>query len=124
MEIYNPKETFFRILLTFYAGFVAYYSLKPAGVGTSPQGILPGLLGMHALAYFVMALLAVWAFPRSFERSRVKIIFYVFLYGLVIELLQIPMGNHYFSWLDLLANLVGAVLVWFEPVVKGLFRAS
>jgi len=120
MRALSPKQTFFRILLILYAGLVAYKSLAPVGGGGGAGGLLLGLLAMHAAAYFGMTFLAAEGFPQSFEQSRLKIIGYVFLFGLAIELLQLPISGHYFSWLDLLANLIGASLAWFEPEVKKL----
>jgi VanZ family protein len=62
----------------------------------------------HVLAFCVMAALADAGYPgRDRELPRWALLLG---YGLVIELVQWPLPYRDFSWLDLVANVVGVLL--------------
>jgi VanZ family protein len=79
--------------------------------------LLPGKLPLpstgwdktnHALAFFVMAVLGRWAYPRG----SLALWWGLFAYGGLIELLQAFTPDRSSEWGDWLADCVGLALAW------------
>jgi len=62
----------------------------------------------HALAFFVMAVLGRWAYPRAMA----ALLCGLFAYGGLIELLQSFTPDRSSEWGDWLADCVGLALAW------------
>ena len=62
---------------------------------------------LHASIYFYLGYLGLNCF---FQASEYLIIFYVFIFGLVIEIVHFFHPYRYFEFLDLLANLIGVTI--------------
>jgi VanZ family protein len=116
-----------RLLVVAVAAVViAYASLRPlsgglGGAGGSGAGIV-GLVGdkqLHFLGYTVFTLVLAYATAHWRDRPlpRVALVVLVALgWGLLMELLQIPVETRQFSLLDLAANTAGTLLasLWFR----------
>ena len=62
---------------------------------------------IHVLIYFSLGYLALYC---AFKISKHLIIFYVFNFGLIIEIIHFFHPYRYFQFLDLLANLIGVTI--------------
>ncbi|MFN5910527.1 MAG: VanZ family protein [Bacteroidota bacterium] len=93
-----------RWTLLFFFIAVTFLSLKPRSVGLELE--VNDKLG-HALAYFVLTMNSLLVFDFVY---RYRIIVGLFLYGVLIELLQGFIPGRYSSWMDLLANGTGIIL--------------
>ena len=95
------------------AGILVAAVIRPSEA-TRALGPL-GLLGLdkylHALAFAALAVtLAAALASSSVERLLVVVVLVTVGYGLLVELLQLPLPYRSFSLLDLAADAVGAVL--------------
>ncbi|MDC1314351.1 VanZ family protein [Pseudomonadales bacterium] len=86
----------------------------------------PGAAGLfdfdklnHLAAFFILALLAEYAFPSA-TISALKLL-PLLGFGLLIEVLQYWVGYRYFEWLDVAADGAGIVLFW---VIRGTLRRT
>ncbi|MFC7166913.1 VanZ family protein [Halospeciosus flavus] len=73
---------------------------------------------LHIVAYAALALVTAYATMKwrgTSLRRNVVLLVVVLGYGVVIELLQAPLPDRYYSPTDMLANTVGTlvVIVWF-----------
>ncbi|MFC7132499.1 MULTISPECIES: VanZ family protein [Salinibaculum] len=83
-----------------------------AGPTLGPLGVLGLDKYLHALAFAALAAtLAAALATSSVERLLVVVVLVSVGYGLLVELLQLPLAYRSFSLLDLAADAVGAVLV-------------
>ncbi|AZH24793.1 VanZ family protein [Haloplanus aerogenes] len=99
------------------AGIIGYFSV----VATAPAPPQPGSLWdkkLHFVAYAGLALTLAYAtappHSRGFKRAGLVLVTAIG-YGVLVELIQAPLSNRYFALLDVLANIVGALLgmIWF-----------
>ena len=84
----------------------------------------------HLTAFFVLAMLTEYAFPKV---SAVALKLLPLLgFGMLIEVLQYWVGYRYFEWLDVVADLAGLVLFLFarrtlrryvDPVIQKVLGA-
>ncbi len=107
MLVLMPEGVFrqgFRLAFWGCVLVVAWLAFAP---GAEPAGFSWDKAN-HMLAFFVMAALADGGYPgRNRELPRWGLLLG---YGLVIEMVQWPLPYREFSWLDLVANLVGVLL--------------
>lgn len=97
-----------RTALFFYLTLLFYLSLRPAGTG-AVGGVSSNLLVLHMVAYAGLAFLAITAYPLHFRHQGLTILAAVFVTGIGIELMQIPIQGRFFSVLDIAANGVGVL---------------
>ena len=104
-----------RVLLVLAIGVILWLALHPS----------PPISGLqldklnHLAAFFVLALLAEYAFPSA-TVSALKLL-PLLGFGLLIEVLQYWVGYRYFEWLDVAADAAGIVLFW---VIRGTLRRT
>jgi VanZ family protein len=99
------------------AAVVFYFSV----VTTGPKPPEPGPLWdkkTHFAGYATLALTLAYATVDAHERPTRRLLVVVggaVAYGVLMEVFQAPLAGRYFSYLDMLANAVGALLVvaWF-----------
>jgi len=87
---------------------------RPGDVGRvlGPFGLLGVDKYLHALSFAVLAVTLAVALPATSARRLLVLVVAVAVgYGLLIELLQLPLPYRSFSPLDLAADAVGAGLV-------------
>lgn len=68
---------------------------------------------LHFAAYAAFATTMAYATAQSEIRGRPRVIAVIglaVLYGIAIEMLQAPLTNRYFSYADMVANALGALL--------------
>ena len=88
--------------------------LRPSGVGRAlgPLGVVGLDKYLHALAFGVLAVtIAVALRATSVERLVTTVVLVTVGYGLVVELVQLPLPYRSFSLLDVAADAVGAIVV-------------
>ena len=78
----------------------------------APAEYLPGAAqvsdkALHAVAYFILGALCVFALPRV---RPLAVLGGIVAFGLLMEVLQLLTGYRAFEWTDLLSDLVGAVI--------------
>ena len=100
IEIYG-----FRFALVGASLVILLLSIMPGDVASVKIG--NDKLG-HMMAFFVMAFLADFSFPKT--RFTVWKVVALLGFGLLIELLQMSIPSRTFSSLDLLADAVGLVM--------------
>lgn len=85
--------------------------------GTDINNLFPnGDKVFHAIAYFIFTLLTLFYYPDS---KKLKIIFLIFLTGVLIEILQWFYGHgRQFSLYDIAANTVGITLAIVISVIR------
>lgn len=93
-----------RWTLWFLFLFVLFMSLKPWSIDTGIE--VNDKLG-HALAYFALTFNCSLVFGSA---KHLRIVLYLFLFGILIELLQGWIPGRERSGYDLLANLTGIML--------------
>ena len=104
-----------KVLLVLAIGVILWLALHPS----------PPISGLqldklnHLAAFFVLALLAEYAFPSA-TVSALKLL-PLLGFGLLIEVLQYWVGYRYFEWLDVAADAAGIVLFW---VIRGTLRRT
>ena len=107
MLVFMPEGVFrkgFRLALWGSVLVVAWLAFAPFA---EPAGFSWDKAN-HLLAFCVMAALADGGYPgRDRELPRWGLLLG---YGLVIELVQWPLPYREFSWLDLVANVIGVLL--------------
>jgi VanZ family protein len=96
------------------AGFILYASLFDSpGDALSPLGPL-GIFGLdkwlHALGYAALGGSLAVALKGDVDRGVVAAAVAATLYGVGIEFAQAPLAERYFSFGDMAANALGAVL--------------
>lgn len=85
-------------------------------VPPTPPGAEPGPFWdkrLHFAAYATLTLSLAYATARSDLEPPTRlmgVLFFAMGYGIAIELLQAPLPDRFFSYADLLANALGAVL--------------
>lgn len=85
-------------------------------VTPAPPGAEPGPFWdkkLHFAAYAVFAASIAYATARSAYEQRTRwlvVVGLAMIYGISIELLQAQLPDRYFSYADLLANAIGAIL--------------
>lgn len=110
--LFSIKLWLRRTIAAFYLGVVAVLSLMPAR-DLPHVTVFQWFDKMaHLCMYFGLSFLACWSLRIS--RNRMKPIYLlllgVFLYGVLMELLQRTMHNgRNFEFRDMIANLLGAV---------------
>ena len=104
------------LALLFYAGFIAYVSLRPT-VGV-PIGDWDKT--GHLLAYFVFALLGYRVVPSP--RHYLYLCLGIVIYGGLIEVAQSFTPNRTMSIYDLVANTVGVAFAMI--IVRTLFNSK
>ena len=67
-----------------------------------------GSLALHVLGYFILAILLSWVFVARGRRAVLLSFPGAFLYGLVLEVVQICVPERGFSGVDILLNLMGS----------------
>ena len=102
-----------RLLCLVYLFIIIYLSLSPPS--QLPKIILfPGADKLiHLFMYVGLGWLVMWAFYKEHlsKTTRIFLLFSVPVWGALMELMQLFMHqSRSFSWFDILANLVGAVL--------------
>ena len=104
-----------KILLVLAIGVILWLALH-----TSPpiSGLQLDKLN-HLAAFFVLALLAEYAFPSA-TVSALKLA-PLLGFGLLIEVLQYWVGYRYFEWLDVAADGAGIAVFW---LVRGALRRT
>jgi len=114
------------LLLALYMGLLVWMSLGtryPEPVELLFRKIGP--LTLHGLGYFFLMILFGWAVMVKRKREALFVFAAAFLYGLALEVAQIYTSTREFSWVDMLANLVGlsmgalALWVFYVPRLKG-----
>ena len=104
-----------KVLLVLTIGIILWLALHPS----------PPIAGLqfdkfnHLAAFFVLALLAEYAFPSG--KGEVLKLLPLLGFGMLIEMLQYWVGYRYFEWLDLIADASGIVLFW---LVRGALRRT
>lgn len=87
---------------------ISYYSLKPGSAVNPSTGSMFPIL--HLLAYFGLA----GAFLLNLNdrnRNYIIAIFSAFTFGLLMELMQTQITGRFFTYQDLVINLVGASII-------------
>ena len=87
---------------------------RPADIGPTlgPLGLIGVDKYLHVLSFAVLAVTLTVALPPiSTRRLLVLVIVATVGYGLLVELLQLPLPYRSFGLIDLVADAVGAVLV-------------
>ena len=91
--------------------------LAVAALSVLPADQLPGVgfsiwdKAQHALAFFVLTLLGIWAYPGR----TLAVVISMVAFGVCIELAQWSLGWRQGEWLDLLADILGvaiAIMLW------------
>jgi len=111
------------LLLALYMGLLVWMSLGtryPEPVELLFRKIGP--LTLHGLGYFFLMILFGWAVMVKRKREALFVFAAAFLYGLALEVAQIYTSTREFSWVDMLANLVGlsmgALALWVFNVLR------
>ncbi len=98
------------ITILYAAGIVALSLLPPQDI---PQVELFAGADkvVHFLMYFIFALLGCWSVKKTSIHSHFKVILPMSIgWGIIMEIFQLTMHlGRSFSWLDVLANSIGAV---------------
>jgi len=91
-----------------------------------PLGVVGADKYLHALGFAGFALVLAYALARwDPTAAAVAVLVGTVAFGLVIELLQLPLAHRSFDWLDLAADAVGATVVavgWRLAAVRIRFR--
>ena len=104
-----------QVLLVLAIGVILWLALHPS----------PPISGLqldklnHLAAFFVLALLAEYAFPSA-SVSALKLL-PLLGFGLLIEVLQYWVGYRYFEWLDVAADGAGIAAFW---LIRGALRKT
>jgi VanZ family protein len=86
---------------------VTYFSIRPLP-GTSSGGA--SIIPLHLIAYFVLAA----AFLVNFHdttRGHIEAVSAAFVFGLLLEMMQLNLPSRYFSFHDMGMNLLGASII-------------
>ena len=105
---------FFKTVAIFATFFVIFLSLKPPNSEEQPWNFLfiRGDLVLHFTCYLGLTGLYFSAL-YTHEKAPFKAFIYALIVGTLLEFTQlIPFLNRYFDFLDLLANLLGALFAW------------
>jgi hypothetical protein len=92
------------------AGCILSFSLVPSGVGSGVAGYAHITLFLHAVAYFGFAAVLSLHFHET-EAGLSEAAAISFLFGLAVELAQIPVQGRFATFPDVAANAVGASAV-------------
>jgi len=96
-------------LLLIHMGLLAWMSLEteyPGPIESLFHRV--GSLVLHVLGYFILAVLLGWVFVARGRRAVFLSFPGAFLYGLVLEVVQIYVPERSFSGVDILLNLLGS----------------
>jgi glycopeptide antibiotics resistance protein len=111
----NTAARVAKVLLVLAIGVILWLALHPS----------PPISGWqldkfnHLAAFFVLTLLADYAFPSA-AVTAVKLL-PLLSFGVLIEVLQYWVGYRYFEWLDVMAGAAGIVLFW---LLRGALRRT
>lgn len=117
-----------KVLLVLAIGFILWLALSanpPRAAGLFDLDKLN-----HLAAFFVLALLTEYAFPKV-TVGALKLL-PLLGFGLLIEVLQDWVGYRYFEWLDVAADAAGIVVFWvvrralrktFDPLIQKVLGA-
>ena len=113
-DAYVPGLVRWLLVVTIAATILVAAVVRPGqGVGqTGPFGLFTLDLWLHAAAYLVLELAALYAVVGGRGPpvvAPVATVVFVFAYGLVVETIQLGITYRSFSTADLLANTVGAL---------------
>lgn len=96
------------------AGVILVASLVPVDGGTTPTLLGVGLdKWQHTAGYALLAVAvshALGATEQSIAQRRLRTVGVVVGYGVLIEMLQLPLATRLFTVTDVLANTVGALV--------------
>jgi len=88
-----------RVLLVFFLIFIFIFQILP--IRSSSQ-----IIGLDKIIHFIFYFVLMFLFSvNNFSLKRA--FFYSFLYGILMEIVQIPVPTRSCSFYDLLANLGG-----------------
>ena len=96
--------------LVFFSSLVAVFILSIVNANEIPRINALGFLtdkAIHLVIYLYLALIGLMC---SFKTRKIVLIFYIFMFGLFIEIIHIFHPNRFFEYFDLLANLIGVTI--------------
>lgn len=104
MEIFHFGRIY-KALAILYLISLMYFGLTPLG---NPSAAIPYWdKYLHLSAYLSGAF---WIAQISLSKKKLVHLFYLFLYSILIEILQKFSGYRFFEWADILANFSGILL--------------
>ena len=98
--------------LVFFSSLTAVFILSIVNANEIPSINALGFLTdkvIHLIVYLYLALIGLMC---AFKIRKIVLIFYVFMFGLFIEIIHIFHPNRFFEYFDLLANLIGVTIAF------------
>ena len=96
--------------LVFFASLFIVFFLSIVNANDIPKISELGFVIDKIIHFFIYFYLTLLGFMCSFKTGRIVLIFYIFMFGLFIEIIHIFHPNRFFEYFDLLANLFGVTI--------------
>lgn len=106
-KLLERNAIYIAVILTIFVTFISLVSLKGVVKVKVENSDKIG----HFLAYFTLGV--VWLYALKNKHKKVLIIFFLILYGIIIEILQgVLTSNRQADFYDFIANTTGVLLAY------------
>jgi len=102
----------------FYSSLLIVFSLSVVNADDIPKFNSLSLLSDKLVHLLIYAYLSYVGFMCKFQISNLILVFYIFIFGALIELIHLFHPYRYFEYFDLLANLFGVTIAFLINKLK------